>query len=79
MDERFNQDFLSSEYEYQAYQMAPHKRTTVDMSFDKEGNRRTEEERMEAMYKHSLSSEKRLAEETFGSEGGTSGWEGVSE
>lgn len=46
MDEKFNNDFFESEYEYSSHQMAPHKRTTVDLSFDKEGNKLTEEEKM---------------------------------
>lgn len=79
MDEKFNNDFFESEYEYSSHQMAPHKRTTVDLSFDKEGNKLTEEEKMQKMFEHSRNSQRQLSEETFGTEGGTTGWEGASE
>ena len=79
MEQKFNDEFFQSEYEYQVYSTAPHQRTTIDLSFDEGGRKMTEEERIKKMFDNSRDIERNRAEETFGTQGGTTGWEGASD
>lgn len=66
-EQKFNEDFFHSEYEYQSHQPAPFQRTSVELTFDEKDRKLSEHEKGLKTLEYSRNRERLRAEETFGS------------